>query len=202
MRIIKVSLKNQSRIIIRDIAFASFLGFCVFCWLLNQSMVNASELPTPEIVKNGVSRGVEQAESKYVIQSPTRQYEVIEKEAFNRDFVQNYRNADKPIQPYISIFESYGLKGKLALAICGAETAFGTVGDRIGEHNCFGWQAYLGNNWENNIQTYMQKADGYLSIYDGSVESIVRIADAGYYPTNDGEQMEWAYRVQWFYNNL
>ena len=95
------------------------------------------------------------------------------------------------------------MKGKLALAICGNETAFGTVGYGIDRWNCWGWKADLGgNSWAENIDNFMKKANGYLSMFDGTKESLMKLQDAGYHPVSDDKQIAWSNNIMWFYNSL
>jgi len=125
------------------------------------------------------------------------------------EFIRSYRQGNSPIIDYVDYFFQEDIeKGKLALAICGNETAFGTVGYGIDKWNCWGWMADLGgSNWGENIKNYTQKANGYLSMFDGTKESIRAIANAGYYKVGmSGSTIEnqnnWVNSVHWFYNNL
>lgn len=122
-----------------------------------------------------------------------------------QSFIQNYRQGDSTIVPYVyKFYEGDVRKGKLALAICGTETAFGTVGYGTGGYNCWGWMTEMGwTSWEESISDYIRRADSrYLSKFDGTVQSIVRIADAGYHPVDDKSQLKWAKVVMSFYNQL
>lgn len=121
-------------------------------------------------------------------------------------FMKSYRKGNSPLINYLdSFFKGDIRKGKLALAICGGETAFGTVGAGIEYFNCFGWRCTPEFNcnwksWDEAISSFM--GNKYLGMFDGTVESLVKIADAGYYPTYDEAQLQWSRRIQWFYNNL
>lgn len=119
-------------------------------------------------------------------------------------FISNYRQGNSPIADYVDYFFQGDVeKGKLALAICGNETAFGTVGYGTDKWNCWGWKANLGgNNWEENIAIYLKKANGYLSMFDGTKESLMKIQQAGYHPVDIESQKHWANSIMWFYNNL
>jgi len=127
-----------------------------------------------------------------------------------RVFIGSYAS-DSPMLPYIKRFEDYDeKKAKIALAIAGHETLFGTSpnyynawgygcnnGYPGGRFDC-GWR-----DWSYAIKRYMEVADNYLSLYDGSKKSIRSIANEGYYQVGaDGssqkDQDKWVNSLRWF----
>jgi hypothetical protein len=128
----------------------------------------------------------------------------------SRDFIKGYVK-DSPLVDHVDDFYKYGeRKAKLALAIAGNESLFGTYAPANKNHNAWGYLCNFNHellncgwdSWDEAIGRYMTKADVYLKEYDGTRASMVRIADMGYYPVSDEVQNGWANRVNWFINQL
>jgi hypothetical protein len=138
--------------------------------------------------------------------------EKVEQVSYNtsktKTFMRNYRQGDSPMIDKVDLFfQGDVMKGKLALAIAGNETAFGTVGKG---HEYFNAWGYLCNDvgdcgwrsWEYSIPRYMEVADNYLSVFDGTKESLMKIQRMGYHPVSEDKQIAWSNNIMWFYNNL
>lgn len=138
-----------------------------------------------------------------------------------RAFVGSYV-PHSPMIDYIDVFFESGdcNKAIIALAIAGNESLYGTTTPYI---NAWGYGCNYGGRrfdcgwteWDYAIRRYMEIADNYLSLYDGTRESIKQIAYAGYYsPGMDGASVEmvegnpetgepgWVGNVYWFANSL
>lgn len=132
-----------------------------------------------------------------------------------KEFVRDYTNGQSPLIGYIDVFlEDDKQEGMIALAIAGNETLFGTSPNH---YNAWGYGCNSGypggrfdcgwRDWEYAIKRYKEVARNYLELFDGTKESIQRIADAGYYKVGmDGssikDQQRWVNNIYWFYTNI
>ena len=125
------------------------------------------------------------------------------------DFIETYK-PDNPLIEYKHIFYDHGMKGKLALAIAANESHLGTYKPASDNYNAWGYLCYRPNqsldcgwdSWDYSIPRYLELADHYLSMFDGSKESLMALQDAGYHPVGDEVQSVWADNILWFYNQL
>lgn len=99
-----------------------------------------------------------------------------------RDFIRS-KFPGSPLIDKLQLFGEYNDKAKLALAIAGTESSFGTRGDiatqcfnawgylyeGTSKRGCYGssWQ-----NWESSIPRYMDKASYWLNKFDGQKSSL------------------------------
>lgn len=149
-------------------------------------------------------------------------------------FLEKYQS---PFAKYSDqFFKEDPVKGRIALAIAGHESSFGTAGDGVAYYNAWGygcgWAGIRFNcgwkdvdlskindfikannlqnasedeiRWRYAIHRYMEVTDArYLSLYDGSKNSIKQISEAGYYKKgmDDATQQQidnWVNDIYWF----
>lgn len=160
-------------------------------------------IEAPEIIEiTQVERKQKTVKNKAV-----RGVERVETQELDNVFIENYVS-DSPLVNYLDKFE--GKKGKLALAIAGNESLFGTYQPARENYNAWGYLCYRNgqglncgwDSWEYSIDRYLELADHYLEMFDGSKESLMLIQDSGYHPVDNETQELWANNILWFYEQL
>lgn len=180
-------------------------------WMIGELYVSSqlewSEQQVSGIVKNNAVVSFRLTKPKKVARVTKKK----KKKVIRSTFLETYAPSS-PLIPYKEKFYSYGEKGKIALAIAGNETLFGTTPNTF---NAWGYGCNYGGvrfdcgwrDWNYAIKRYIEIADNYLSIFDGTKESVRRIAQAGYYKvgmdgSNQKNQDDWVNHVYWFYTQL
>jgi hypothetical protein len=118
---------------------------------------------------------------------------------------------NSPLIPELNDCLAFGKqKCLIALAISGNESHFG---QNSAYYNAFGWNCKKygirfscgWQNWHEGVNEYMKMADGYLSMFNGTKQSILNIAHRGYYSdavATEGHQQQWVDNVWSFYLEL